>query len=172
MSFESNAFTIKTEYNISPDVIFSILSIYGQIENFKTESNFNITEINISYFDIRSAKKAFNEISFNFEKLLNYQTDKYSLSYVKNKKEFYEKFLLVIVNLTQIIKFTSLDDVEKIIKFMDYHCEIDKIYKNESEMMIRFFNLKDKIRLLFFLSKMINSTNEFPSDKITRTEVY
>ena len=96
MSFESNGFTIKTEYNVSQDVIFPILSIYGQIENFKMESSSGVTEIQISYYDTRSAKRAYNEISFNFEKLLNYQTDKYSLSYVKNKKEFYERFLLVM----------------------------------------------------------------------------
>jgi hypothetical protein len=95
MSFESNAFTIKMESNVSQDVIFPILSIYGQIENFKIESVSNQTEINISYYDTRCAKRAYNEISFNFEKLFNYQTDKYSLTYVKNKKEFYEKFLLV-----------------------------------------------------------------------------
>ena len=93
--FESNCFTIKTEYKINEDVIFSILSIYGQVENFSTTYSSNMTEIFISYYDIRSAKKAYNEISFNFEKLLNYRTEQYTLTYSKNKTEFYEKFYIV-----------------------------------------------------------------------------
>jgi hypothetical protein len=90
--------TIRTEFKIPDEIIFSIFSIYGQIESFQNTSGENFTSFTCGYYDLRSAKKAYSEISFNFVKLMEYKTDKYQISYEKSKKELFEKFYIVIMS--------------------------------------------------------------------------
>ena len=97
--------TIKTDFKIPDEVIFSIFSIYGQIESFKNASGNEFTNITCGYYDLRSARKAYSEISFNFVKLMEFKTDKYEIYYARSKKELFEKFYLVdfIFNFSRFI---------------------------------------------------------------------
>jgi hypothetical protein len=52
---------------------------------------------------MRCSKKAFNEITYNFEKLLNeFEKGKFSVSFENDKKEIFEKFYLVILSLIKL----------------------------------------------------------------------
>ncbi len=48
------------------------------------------------FYDLQSSKKAYQEILYNFEKLLNiFEREKFSVTFAENKEEIFEKFYLV-----------------------------------------------------------------------------
>ena len=75
----TNNIKVKLPFELPKETILSIFMMYGDIENFSmTEKN-----IEISYFDINDAQKAYNELNFNINKFksndfeINYQFKNY-----------------------------------------------------------------------------------------------
>jgi hypothetical protein len=62
--------------------------------------------------------------------------------------------------------------VDKLIEVIEYHAEIEKIYKSSSQVVIKFFNLKDKERMSFLLSRLTwDGENESIVFKVDISEV-
>lgn len=117
--------------------------------------------INVKFFDLRSSKKALNELTFNFTKLSNFfDKNKYSVEFEKNHKEIFEKFYLDLV--------LSKNSKDEIIRFVEIFTDIDKIFLVEGKnthLLIKLFNSKEKFKLSFFMSRICpqSSTSKIPN---------
>jgi hypothetical protein len=124
----------------------------------------------VKFYDIRSTKKASNEISYNFEKLLNiFEKGKFSVVFSNSASEIFDKFYLMI-KLSDNSKITAL------LQFIEAYAEIEKVFiyeeeknlipnrwilpantPNEKKLLIKFFNSKEKILVSFLLGKITKS---------------
>ena len=78
--------------------------------------------VHVIFYDLRSSKKALNEISYNFEKLLNiFEKGKFSVMFANSANEIFEKFCL-IVKLSENAKLTP------VLQFIDMNAEIEKVF--------------------------------------------
>lgn len=118
----------------------------------------------MNFFDIRAAKKAFNEISYNYEKLLNtFEKGKFSIKFdEENNFENLNKFFLIL-NFSE-----NIANHFPILQFIENFAEIEKIFKLENRnildlsesLIIKFYNLKEKQIITFLLNKITGLNKE------------
>ena len=148
----SNSFRIKFDLEISKKNLLSIFLNYGEIEHFKIKDSI----IYISYYNILSSMKMYNEFNFNCLKL---KQNNIEMNFI-NLDDFFNKFFISVIieskSTEKLILYLNL--VSKL--FLNY--QIYKIYMkiikpNKIQIINQFIDLRLKEKIEFILKKLISS---------------
>ena len=148
----SNSFRIKFDLEISKKNLLSIFLNYGEIEHFKIKDSI----IYISYYNILSSMKMYNEFNFNCLKL---KQNNIEMNFI-NLDDFFNKFFISVIieskSTEKLILYLNL--VSKF--FLNY--QLYKIYMkiikpNKIQIINQFIDLRQKEKIEFILKKLISS---------------
>ena len=146
----TNNIKVKLPFELPKETILSIFMMYGDIENFSmSEKN-----IEISYFDINDAQKAFNELNFNINK---FKSNDFEINY--QYKNFFSNFFICF-NFESLNNLLLSVNINCILKLVLKSSFVFRIYQkiinmNKAQYLIQFCNLKDKSKIEFMLRRIL-----------------
>ena len=158
----TNNIKVKLPFELPKETILSIFMMYGDIENFSmTEKN-----IEISYFDINDAQKAFNELKFNINK---FKSNDFEINY--QFKNYFSNFFICF-NFESLNNLLLSVNINCILKLVLKSSFVFRIYQkiinmNKAQYLIQFCNSKDKSKIEFMLRRILyqQDSNNFNKEK-------
>ena len=158
----TNNIKVKLPFELPKETILSIFMMYGDIENFSmTEKN-----IEISYFDINDAQKAFNELKFNINK---FKSNDFEINY--QFKNYFSNFFICF-NFESLNNLLLSVNINCILKLVLKSSFVFRIYQkiiniNKAQYLIQFCNSKDKSKIEFMLRRILTQqdSNNFNKEK-------
>ena len=158
----TNNIKVKLPFELPKETILSIFMMYGDIENFSmTEKN-----IEISYFDINDAQKAYNELNFNINK---FKSNDFEINY--QFKNYFSNFFICFnfESLNNLLLSVNINCILKLVLKCSF---VFRIYQkiiniNKAQYLIQFCNSKDKSKIEFMLRRILyqQDSNNFNKEK-------
>ena len=158
----TNNIKVKLPFELPKETILSIFMMYGDIENFSmTEKN-----IEISYFDINDAQKAYNELNFNINK---FKSNDFEIKY--QFKNYFSNFFICFnfESLNNLLLSVNINCILKLVLKCSF---VFRIYQkiiniNKAQYLIQFCNSKDKSKIEFMLRRILyqQDSNNFNKEK-------
>ena len=158
----TNNIKVKLPFELPKETILSIFMMYGDIENFSmTEKN-----IEISYFDINDAQKAYNELNFNINK---FNSNDFEINY--QFKNYFSNFFICFnfESLNNLLLSVNINCILKLVLKCSF---VFRIYQkiiniNKAQYLIQFCNSKDKSKIEFMLRRILyqQDSNNFNKEK-------
>ena len=158
----TNNIKVKIPIELPKETVLSIFMLYGDIENFSMSGK----GIEISYFDINNAQRAFNELNFNINK---FKSNDFEINY--QFKNFFSNFFICF-NFESLNNLSLNVNINCILKLVLKNSFVFKIYQkiinmNKTQYLIQFCNSKDKSKIEFMLRRILyqQDSNNFNKEK-------